>query len=97
MSDRSRFSLNTSDGRTLALRRAGFPIMGALAILMGVLTIFAFSPVFGPIALLFSVFAMFRGQVLLAMVAILLTLFGLATSPSFLAILAALGVAAFWL
>ncbi len=97
MADRSRFTLNTGDGRTLALRRGGFPIMGALAILMGVLTIFSFAPVFGPIGLLFSVFAMFRGQVLLAMVAVLLALFGLATSPSFLAILAALGVAAFWL
>jgi hypothetical protein len=97
MADRPRFSLSTDDGRTLALRRAGFPIMGALAILMGVLTIFSFAPVFGPVGLLFGVLAMFRGQVLLAIVAILLTLFGLATSPSFLAILAALGIAAVWL
>ena len=62
-------------------------IIGAAAIVFGILSIFTKGYIFVPLALICSLIALFMGQISLAFIGLLLSVAGLLTSPVLLAIL----------
>ena len=62
-------------------------VIGAAAIVFGILGIFTKGYIFVPLALICSLIALFMGQISLAFIGLLLSVAGLLTSPVLLAIL----------
>lgn len=72
------------------------PIMGWLAVGLGVLGIFTKGYIFVPLAFLFSLIALFMGQGAWAFGGLLLSVVGLITSPVLLALLGLGALAAYF-
>ena len=68
-------------------RPDGIPIIGAAAVVFGILGIFTKSYIFVPLALVCSLISLFLGQISWAFIGLLLAVAGLLTSPVLLAIL----------
>mgnify|MGYP003679863749 FL=1 len=72
------------------------PVIGYLAVICGVLAIFAWGIVFVPMGLAFSVAALIAGQGAWGFAGLVLSVIGLMSSPTLLALLGMGAVAAFF-
>ena len=85
-----------ADGADIQAELKDQPVIGYLAVICGVMAIFAWGIVFVPMGLAFSIAAMIAGQGAWGFAGLVLSVIGLMTSPTLLALLGLGAVAAFF-